>query len=227
MSNRALHLVPSEWIKRSPSLAASAKGYRDVEFENWMLVVPSIVDLKARGATSEDFDRMRSSSNPVDRTTGDTEYALFRSETTAIKASYSNRNLELTGGRHRMEAAQRLGVQEVPVRVWATNEEHSRLTADLEHFRAQQQKERDQVERNFEKGPESRLDPPPRKGPADRTQQALGRAALRAAANQERQENRQRAIGERAVRSARDGERDTRPDRQSSSDSSRDERARR
>ena len=128
--NRRLYMVPVTLLPRQ-DLADDPNGYKNEDAQRWMASVPQIERLKAAGWTSAEFDRLRTSSNPVERELGATEYYLYRSDTSALKASYDGRQLEVEGGRHRVEAARQRGVESVPVRVWATPENHERIVREF------------------------------------------------------------------------------------------------
>ena len=128
--DRYLYLVPVSRLV-SENMTDGPKGYRSEDVQRWMASVPQIERLKAAGWTSTDFDRLRESSNPAERELGDTERHLYRSDTSALKASYDGRQFNVEGGRHRVEAARQSGVEAVPVRVWATPENHERIDREL------------------------------------------------------------------------------------------------
>jgi len=128
--DRRLYMVPVTRLPRE-NLADGPNGYQKEDVQRWMASVPQIERLKAAGWTSADFDRLRASSNPVDRELGATEHHLYRSDSSGLKASYDGRQFDVEGGRHRVEAARQNGVESVPVHVWATPENHERIEREL------------------------------------------------------------------------------------------------
>jgi hypothetical protein len=141
--------VPARDLELDGSVGAggSPKGYSRDEIRNWMTAVPKAYEL-AEHEPMELARICRAPGNELERSVRDVWTHIFEpGSSTPLRASLNKETgkLEVMSGQHRVRAAQELGIERIPVHIFASD-------ADIQHLmsRYRSRESRDQ-ERNRER----------------------------------------------------------------------------
>jgi hypothetical protein len=106
-------MLPVETAANGPS----EKGYGQRDLDDIMSRVPDVYGCLAAGATPAQLLAARSQPDPRQRQLGETYANLFGRYPGAqtLAAEWDGGALQVTKGRHRIEAARRLGIPVVPI----------------------------------------------------------------------------------------------------------------
>ncbi len=113
-----------------PNFRWTPHGYTREEIAQWIEELAEIQRLcREEGYTDEDFQRMRSSSDPKERALGETYHKFYDHDSSGSKMNHDfiavewvGDHYEVTNGRHRVWMAQQMGLRHIPARVSAPDE---------------------------------------------------------------------------------------------------------
>lgn len=129
---RRFTAVPVSELVQDGPLDPSEKATQE-QIRGYMCNVPAVYDQLRAGATEADFKAELASADPQQREIGDTYYHLFSPSgyDYRIEAEYDDdRGLVVQRGRHRVEAARKLGVGYLPVHVRAPDQQTLNMVTD-------------------------------------------------------------------------------------------------